>query len=81
MATSDWWLNTFNGAVVGAVAQATIVNTLVTTVAQLPDPAAAGAGARAFCTDLNLTAFNGLVTGGGTFAKPVYSDGTQWLIG
>lgn len=55
-----------------------------TTVAGLPSAATAGAGARAFVTDANTTIILGLgtaVVGGGSNSVPVYSDGTNWLIG
>lgn len=54
------------------------------TVATLPAAATAGAGATAFVTDANTTIILGLglaVTGGGANKVPVYSDGTNWLIG
>lgn len=54
------------------------------TVATLPAAATAGAGATAFVTDANTTIILGLglaVVGGGANKVPVYSDGTNWLIG
>lgn len=51
------------------------------TVNNLPSPAVAGAGARAFVTDANATAFGSTVGGGGSNNMPVFSDGTSWLIG
>lgn len=54
---------------------------LITTVAGLPAAATAGAGARAFVTDANASAFGLTVTAGGTTNYPVYSDGTNWKIG
>ena len=53
-------------------------------VATLPNPATVGAGAAAFVTDSAQTIAAGLGTnpvGGGNIGVPVYSDGTQWLIG
>lgn len=47
----------------------------------LPSPAA---GVRAFITDANLVAagnFGAQVSGGGSNATPVYSDGVNWYIG
>lgn len=55
------------------------------TVASLAGLAAAfGVGARAFATDANATIIAGIGTtavGGGTNKVPVYSDGTNWIIG
>lgn len=54
------------------------------TVAQLPAAATAGAGARAFVTDGSTTLILGLglaVVGGGANKVPVYSDGTNWIVG
>jgi len=50
----------------------------------LPAAATAGAGARAFVTDASMSMTLGVgtvVVGGGANAVPVYSDGTNWLIG
>jgi hypothetical protein len=50
----------------------------------LPAAATAGAGARAFVTDATMSMTLGVgtvVVGGGANAVPVYSDGTNWLIG
>lgn len=57
---------------------------LSTVVGSLPSAATAGAGAMAFVSDATTTLQLGLglaVTGGGANKVPVYSDGTQWLIG
>lgn len=54
------------------------------TVANLPAAATAGVGAVSFVTDANTTFILGLgatVVGGGTGKVPVYSDGTNWIIG
>lgn len=51
------------------------------TVANLPSPLAAGAGARAFVTDATSTTFHALVAGGGANSVPVFVDGTQWRVG
>lgn len=61
----------FNGYTIGKVY----------TVATLPAAAAAGAGARAFVSDANATTFASTVAGGGANKVPVFSDGTNWLIG
>lgn len=63
---------------------AATVRTNQTTVALLPAAATAGAGARAFVTDANATKAAGdgaTVVGGGANKVPVYSDGTNWIIG
>lgn len=60
------------------------VKTLVTTVASLPSAATAGIGARAFITDGSTTLILGLgltAAGGGANKVPVYSDGTNWIVG
>lgn len=54
------------------------------TVANLPAAATAGAGAVSFVTDANTTFVLGLgatVVGGGSGKVPVYSDGSNWIIG
>lgn len=54
------------------------------TVASLPSASTAGAGARCFVTDSNATLAAGLgntVAGSGSNNVPVYSDGTNWIIG
>lgn len=60
------------------------LQTVPSTVAALTAAATAGAGARAFVTDASTTVVLGLgltVTGGGANKVPVYSDGTNWIIG
>ena len=60
------------------------VRTGQTTVASLPAAATTGAGARAFVTDGSTTVILGLgltVVGGGANKVPVYSDGTNWIVG
>jgi hypothetical protein len=54
------------------------------TVATLPSASVSGAGARAFVTDASVTMTLGIgttVAGSGANAVPVYSDGTNWIIG
>jgi hypothetical protein len=51
------------------------------TVATLPSAATSGVGARSFVTDAVAPVFGGTVSGGGTVATPVYSDGTNWIVG
>jgi hypothetical protein len=50
-------------------------------VADLPDAATSGVGARAFVTDASSPTFGATVAGGGAVAVPVYSDGTDWKVG
>jgi hypothetical protein len=51
------------------------------TVATLPSAATMGAGARAFVSDANATTFASVVAGGGANNVPIFSNGTNWLIG
>ena len=51
------------------------------TVANLPAAATAGAGARGFVTDALMPVYGSTVTGGGAVKVPVYSDGTNWIVG
>lgn len=57
------------------------VKTEAVTVANLPDAATAGAGARAMVTDANSTTFNAAAAGGGANIVPVFSTGSAWRIG
>ena len=59
----------------------TAIQTTPVVVASLPAAATAGAGARAFVSDANDTAFNAVVAGAGANNLPVFSDGTTWRIG
>jgi len=52
-----------------------------TTFDSLPDPSIVGAGARYFITDSNTATFLATAAGGGAFAVPVVSNGTDWLVG
>ena len=61
--------------------KAAVVATPGTTVSSLPAAATAGAGARAFVTDATASTFGTAVTGGGSNAVPVWTDGTTWKIG
>lgn len=68
----------------GGQAYAPTVRTAQTTVANLPSASTEGAGATAFVTDANATFILGLgvtVVGGGANKVPVYSDGTNWIVG
>jgi len=47
----------------------------------LPNAATVGAGTRGFVSDATTTTFGNPPTGGGSNNVPVYSDGSQWLIG
>jgi len=63
---------------------AATVKTTATTYSELPTASAAGAGSRQFITDSTLESlgnFGEIVAGGGANAVPVFSDGTNWLIG
>lgn len=51
------------------------------TVASLPAPATAGAGARAMVSDATAPTFGATVAGAGAVVTPVYSDGTNWKVG
>jgi hypothetical protein len=61
----------------------TLTDTLITSPKTVATLAAAtiGAGARSFVSDATAATFNSIVTGGGTNAVPVFSDGTSWRIG
>ena len=50
-------------------------------VSGLPSASSAGAGAVAYVTDANAPTFLGNVTGSGSTATPVFSDGTSWRAG
>lgn len=52
-----------------------------TTVASLPAAATAGANARMMVTDATTPTFGSTVTGGGSTLTPVYSNGTNWIVG
>lgn len=51
------------------------------TVTSLPSAATSGVGSRSFVTDAAAPVFGSAVVGGGAVATPVYSDGTNWLVG
>lgn len=67
--------------VTNASTGASAIGTTPVTVANLPAAGTAGSGARAFVTDATATTFASTVSGGGSNKVPVYSDGTNWLIG
>lgn len=58
-----------------------IVKSTVFLVADLPGADTAGIGSRAFVSDAEFTDFNAVLSGGGTGAVPVFSDGTVWRVG
>jgi len=51
------------------------------TVSTLPSAVTAGVGAQSFVTDATAPTFGSAVVGGGAVATPVYSDGTNWMVG
>ena len=57
-----------------------LVKTPYYTVANLP-AALASSGGRAMVTDANATTFGSIVVGSGTNIVPVFSNGTNWIIG
>lgn len=62
----------------------TTLRTAQTTVSGLPSASTSGAGALAFVTDASTTVILGLgttVVGSGSNKVPVYSDGTNWIVG
>jgi hypothetical protein len=64
--------------------QATLGQLAATTnylVANLPSAAESGSGARAFVSDATAPTFGSAVVGGGAVKTPVYSDGTNWIVG
>lgn len=58
----------------------TTVQTTPSTFAQLPN-AVGNAGARAYVTDSTVSTFGATVAGGGANQVPVWSNGTNWLVG
>ena len=74
---------TVSGNITGQsyISATTAIQTTPVVVASLPAAATAGAGARAFVSDANDTAFNAIVAGTGANNLPVFSDGTDWRIG
>lgn len=63
------------------VISSTTIKTNPTTYSSLPLPNAAGAGARSFITDSDTVTFLSIVSGGGSNAVPVVSNGTDWIVG
>ena len=58
-----------------------IVKTTPLAVNALPSAATVGVGARAFVTDANTITFYSNVGNGGSNSVPVFSNGTNWLVG
>lgn len=63
------------------VISTTTIKTNATTYSSLPLPNSAGAGARSFITDSDTVTFLSVVSGGGSNAVPVISNGTDWIVG
>lgn len=59
----------------------TTFKTIPTIFDDLPTASTAGAGTRAFITDANTTIFGSQVDGSGSNNMPVFSNGTDWLVG
>jgi len=57
------------------------VKTNANTITNIGSAVTAGIGARSFATDAESTIFNTIVTGSGSNAVPVFSDGTNWRVG
>jgi len=53
----------------------------IMTIASLPTAASAGNGAHLFVTDALTPAFGVTVASGGAVRVPVYSNGTDWIVG
>jgi len=58
-----------------------VVKTTATTYSGLPSAVTSGAGARSFISDANTVTFLAVVSGGGSNAVPVVSNGTNWVVG
>lgn len=50
-------------------------------VSALPSASTVGRGTRTFVTDALAPTFQATVTGGGAVFTPVYSNGTNWVVG
>lgn len=60
---------------------AIIPPTTIYAVTNLPSAVTSGVGARAFANDALAPAFGVVVANGGAVLTPVYSDGTDWIVG
>lgn len=58
-----------------------VIQRATTTVGALIAAATAGAGAQSMVSDALTPVFGAAVTGGGAVVVPVYSDGTNWIVG
>lgn len=81
------WKSSSNIAIIGTKANGTgtvrplQIKYLPQTVASLPSPSTAGAGAEMFVSDALAPAFGATVAGSGAVTVPVYSDGSAWKVG
>lgn len=57
------------------------IKTTINTVSTLESASTVGAGARSFVSDSDTTTFGSIVVGGGSNIMPVWSNGTNWLVG
>lgn len=73
--------STFTYSAATSTVTASYFKTIPTTVNSLPSASAVGAGTRGYVTDSNTTNFLATVTGGGSNAVPVVSNGTNWVVG
>lgn len=65
----------------GNITTANYVKTTSKTVATLASAATVGAGSRSFVSDATSTVFGDTAVGGGSNFVPVWSNGTNWLVG
>jgi hypothetical protein len=77
-ATGAYALNQVGSGIVSFTSPVLFVPT---TVAALPAASAANKGSRAVVTNATATTFASVVAGGGSNTVPVFSNGTNWLIG
>ena len=70
-----------NGNSTFGTVTANYTKSTVLTVAELESASVLGAGTRSFVSDANTTTFGSIVGGSGSNNMPVFSDGTNWLIG
>jgi len=67
---------TFNSIVAGIPS-----NSIMYTVATLPNASLSGAGTSAFVTDALTPVVLSTVVGGGAIVVRVFSNGTNWIVG
>ena len=70
-----------NGSTGDGALELSYVRTKPLTVSGLPAAGTAGDGARAFVTNALTPVYGSTVVGGGAVKTPVYSDGTNWIVG